>query len=53
MKNGCYLRVAYGALQQETIAEGIERLVKGWQTLSGIDKPIKINHFEPYNLPVH
>ncbi|NEQ69136.1 MAG: pyridoxal phosphate-dependent aminotransferase [Symploca sp. SIO2D2] len=29
MEDGCYLRVAYGALQQETAAEGIERLVKG------------------------
>lgn len=26
---GCYLRVAYGALQRETVAEGIGRLVKG------------------------
>ncbi|MCP6762961.1 MAG: pyridoxal phosphate-dependent aminotransferase [Fischerella sp. CENA71] len=29
MNNGCYLRVAYGALQQETAKEGIERLVRG------------------------
>ncbi|MGB3204013.1 MAG: pyridoxal phosphate-dependent aminotransferase [Crinalium sp.] len=33
MDNGCYLRVAYGALQKETAAEGIERLVKGLQTI--------------------
>lgn len=26
---GCYLRVAYGALQQETTREGIERLTQG------------------------
>ncbi|HEY9796710.1 MAG TPA: pyridoxal phosphate-dependent aminotransferase [Leptolyngbyaceae cyanobacterium] len=29
MDDGCYLRVAYGALQKETVAEGIERLVQG------------------------
>lgn len=29
MENGCYLRVAYGALEQETVVEGIERLVQG------------------------
>lgn len=29
MKNGCYLRVAYGALQPETVAEGVGRLARG------------------------
>jgi len=29
MEDKCYLRVAYGALQKETAAEGIGRLVKG------------------------
>lgn len=33
MDNGCYLRVAYGALQKETAKEGIERLVTGLQTI--------------------
>jgi aspartate/methionine/tyrosine aminotransferase len=33
MNDGCYLRVAYGALQKETAQEGIERLVKGLQTI--------------------
>jgi aspartate/methionine/tyrosine aminotransferase len=33
MDNGCYLRVAYGALQQETAKEGIERLVQGLQNI--------------------
>lgn len=28
-KDGCYLRVAYGALQRETVAEGVGRLVNG------------------------
>src|SRR5262249_53312981 len=28
MKAGCYFRVAYGALQKETVAEGIGRLVR-------------------------
>jgi aspartate/methionine/tyrosine aminotransferase len=29
MKDKCYLRIAYGALQKETAAEGIGRLVRG------------------------
>jgi len=29
MEDTCYLRVAYGALQKETAAEGIGRLVSG------------------------
>ncbi|WP_414564840.1 MULTISPECIES: pyridoxal phosphate-dependent aminotransferase [unclassified Anabaena] len=29
MKDECYLRVAYGALQKDTAKEGIERLVQG------------------------
>ncbi len=29
MNKGCYLRIAYGALSQETVAEGMQRLVKG------------------------
>jgi aspartate/methionine/tyrosine aminotransferase len=29
MKDGCYLRVAYGALQKDTATAGINRLVKG------------------------
>ncbi|MEC4814352.1 MAG: pyridoxal phosphate-dependent aminotransferase [Scytonema sp. PMC 1069.18] len=33
MDDGCYLRVAYGALQKQTAQEGIERLVKGLQIL--------------------
>ncbi|MBE9038503.1 pyridoxal phosphate-dependent aminotransferase [aff. Roholtiella sp. LEGE 12411] len=33
MDNGCYLRVAYGALQKETAKEGIERLVQGLQII--------------------
>lgn len=31
MTDGCYLRVAYGALQKETVAEGVGRLVTGLQ----------------------
>ncbi|MEM9924859.1 MAG: pyridoxal phosphate-dependent aminotransferase [Cyanobacteria bacterium P01_D01_bin.50] len=34
MNQGCYLRVAYGALQQETAKEGIERLVNGLHQLT-------------------
>jgi aspartate/methionine/tyrosine aminotransferase len=33
MNQGCYLRVAYGALQKETAKEGIERLVNGLRDL--------------------
>ncbi|MGB5898284.1 MAG: aminotransferase class I/II-fold pyridoxal phosphate-dependent enzyme, partial [Geitlerinemataceae cyanobacterium] len=29
MTGGCYLRVAYGALQPDTATEGIDRLVRG------------------------
>jgi aspartate/methionine/tyrosine aminotransferase len=30
---GCYFRVAYGALQKETVAEGIGRLVRGLRAM--------------------
>ncbi|MEM1395427.1 MAG: pyridoxal phosphate-dependent aminotransferase [Cyanobacteria bacterium P01_H01_bin.150] len=33
MNQGCYLRVAYGALQKEAVKEGIERLVNGLKDL--------------------
>ncbi|MCC5603761.1 pyridoxal phosphate-dependent aminotransferase [Nostoc favosum] len=33
MDDGCYLRVAYGALQKETAKEGIQRLVQGLETI--------------------
>ncbi|WP_026731577.1 pyridoxal phosphate-dependent aminotransferase [Fischerella sp. PCC 9605] len=33
MNHGCYLRVAYGALQKQTAKEGIERLVRGLQKI--------------------
>ncbi|MEH1832950.1 MAG: pyridoxal phosphate-dependent aminotransferase [Nostoc sp.] len=33
MDDGCYLRVAYGALQKETVKKGIERLVQGLETI--------------------
>ena len=33
MHEGCYLRVAYGALQKETVAEGIGRLVRGLKAI--------------------
>ena len=35
LETGCYLRVAYGALQQETATEGIGRLVNGLQAIVG------------------
>lgn len=34
MTDGCYLRVAYGALQKETVAEGLGRLVRGLRTIA-------------------
>jgi aspartate/methionine/tyrosine aminotransferase len=33
MADGCYFRVAYGALQKETVAEGIGRLVDGLRAI--------------------
>jgi aspartate/methionine/tyrosine aminotransferase len=33
MTDGCYFRVAYGALQKDTVAEGIGRLVTGLRTI--------------------
>ena len=34
MTDGCYLRVAYGALQKETVVHGIGRLVKGLRAIA-------------------
>jgi aspartate/methionine/tyrosine aminotransferase len=33
MTDGCYFRVAYGALQKDTVAEGIGRLVRGLRAI--------------------
>ncbi len=33
--NGCYLRIAYGALQKETANEGISRLITGLKNILG------------------
>jgi aspartate/methionine/tyrosine aminotransferase len=35
IESGCYLRVAYGALERETIAEGVGRLVRGLKSIVG------------------
>lgn len=35
MSNGCYFRIAYGALQKHTAEEGIQRLVRGLRSLVG------------------
>lgn len=35
MSDGCYLRIAYGALQKETVAEGIGRLARGIKSILG------------------
>ena len=35
MHEGCYLRVAYGALDADTIAEGMGRLVRGLKAIVG------------------
>lgn len=35
MMDGCYFRVAYGALQKATVAEGIGRLVRGLRAILG------------------
>jgi aspartate/methionine/tyrosine aminotransferase len=33
MTGGCYLRIAYGALQKKTVAEGVGRLVTGLRAI--------------------
>lgn len=33
LADGCYLRVSYGALDRDTVAEGISRLVKGLRAI--------------------
>jgi len=33
MEDGCYLRVAYGALRPETVAEGVGRLARGLEEI--------------------
>jgi aspartate/methionine/tyrosine aminotransferase len=33
MLDGCYFRVAYGALQKATVAEGLGRLVNGLRAI--------------------
>lgn len=35
LDEGCYLRVAYGALEPETAAEGTRRLVSGLRAITG------------------
>jgi aspartate/methionine/tyrosine aminotransferase len=35
MGDGCYFRIAYGALQKATVAEGIGRLVRGLREIVG------------------
>ena len=35
MNDGCYFRIAYGALQKATVAEGIGRLVRGVREIIG------------------
>ncbi len=35
MTDGCYFRVAYGALQKDTVKEGIGRLVRGLRAILG------------------
>jgi len=35
MTDGCYFRVAYGALQKATVAEGVGRLVRGIRAILG------------------
>ena len=35
MEDGCYLRIAYGALQKATVTEGIGRFVRGLREIAG------------------
>lgn len=34
LDDGCYLRVSYGALDRDTVREGISRLVAGLRTMA-------------------
>jgi aspartate/methionine/tyrosine aminotransferase len=34
LKDGCYLRVSYGALDKDTVAEGMSRLVRGLRAIA-------------------
>jgi aspartate/methionine/tyrosine aminotransferase len=36
MVNGCYLRISYGALRPETVAEGVGRLARGIREILGV-----------------
>ena len=36
IEEGCYIRVAYGALQKETAQEGLERLTRGLAEILGV-----------------
>ena len=40
LNEGCYLRVSYGALTEETAAEGIRRLVRGLRSILGTGIPL-------------
>jgi aspartate/methionine/tyrosine aminotransferase len=35
LSQGCYLRISYGALAEDSVNEGVERLVKGIKVLTG------------------
>ena len=35
IEDGCYLRIAYGALEEHTVADGMDRLVEGLRTICG------------------
>jgi aspartate/methionine/tyrosine aminotransferase len=41
LSEGCYLRVSYGALTEETAAEGVRRLVRGLRSILGAMPPAK------------
>ncbi|MGB3404839.1 MAG: pyridoxal phosphate-dependent aminotransferase [Microcoleaceae cyanobacterium] len=38
IETGCYLRIAYGALQQQTAIAGIQRLTKGLKQICSVDQ---------------
>jgi aspartate/methionine/tyrosine aminotransferase len=40
LTEGCYLRVSYGALTEQTAAEGVRRLVRGLRSLAGAAGPL-------------
>jgi aspartate/methionine/tyrosine aminotransferase len=47
LADGCYLRVSYGALDKDTVSEGISRLVAGLRALAPVASPPSVRTRPP------